>query len=326
MIRRFLIIIILSLLIFSCKRYNSVFQNDAELPTSIPEGVRIFKARDGEIGIEWIKYEESNLKGYNIYRADGDSSTFEFLDFTETDYYLDDSLDYDMEYFYKLTSVNKNGVESKFSKTVSAKPVNIYPPLPPYQIDVNAQNWNDDKKIIISWIPFENSDISHFEIYRKTIDNEFTQDDLLGITNQFFFTDTIDVQILRKYYYTLKAVDKGGLKSNYTRTVSDIILDAPKLIYPVDLNILASPFEFIFVTSGAPANYKLFIQSNQFLDIIDEISIYSNNSHDTLTISYDPHFLQQNHTYYWRVAAYTNSLDNANSFSEMQSFTIIAGN
>jgi hypothetical protein len=320
-------LILAALINFGCGRELPTEDNTSDFPVSIPEGVRIYKAHDGEIGIEWIKFKETNLKGFNIYRSINNKIKFELYRFTPDNFFLDDSLEYDSTYNYKITSVSVSGKESGYSATVGAKPVNLYNPSPTFRLKVIAHNWRSKPNVNLFWEPSYDSDVGFYEVYRDTI-NSFSQssDNLAGTIRSNTFIDSSGLSILKRYYYKIITVDKGGLKSRPSAEQSDIILDPPKAVYPPEGEILASKFHFVIVTCGAKADYKIIIQSNQLFDITDQINFSSDRISDTLSINYYPGNLERYKTYYWRAAAYTNSTEDANCFSELKSFTIIPGN
>ncbi len=310
--------------VFSCRESIIDNSNDFEL-TAIPDGLNIFRAHDGVIGLEWNYFLEQNRKGFNIYRSENDTLNFQKIDFTTEPFYYDDSLEYDTTYFYKLTSVNKQNVESNFSNYVSAKPVNLYPPLTPHLLNIFAQNWETGRKIILTWANNYDSDIDHYEIYRTDIQGSVNQSNLIGTSRTTIFEDTLNLKLLTRYYYQIKAVDKGNLKSGFSRSVTDILLDAPEPLFPINESIDSSMFNFKFITSGAPATYKIFIQNNQYVDIVDQVTVSSTAIHDTLTVPFGTTYLIPNKKYYWRIAAYSSTLNYANVFSGFNSFQYSPG-
>lgn len=323
---KLVVLFFISVILSFCTRETPT-ENNINQPTAIPEGLKIFRAHDGEIGIEWIRFNEPALKGYNIYRAVNDFKNFKFYAFTMNNYFLDDTLEYDSLYYYKLTSVNNNGMESGFSESVRAKPINYYHPFPPFMNEVIGMNRNGRASIEIAWLPSASSDVKEYRIYRSESEDNFRNlKQLIGTSGGVNFTDSSGVVLLKKYYYSVTAVDKGELESSPTLISGDLVLDEPIPIYPLNQQIKSDELEFKFVTCGNKVKYKLFIQSDQYFDIVDILNISSDVVHDTISIPYSTLYLSKYKEYYWRVAAYTSSDQTANSFSGLNSFSIAYGN
>lgn len=326
MFSKFKIILVgLSLLtIFSgCQRSPLPDENEGNYPPAVPENVRILRARDGEIILEWQAYAQPYLEKFNIYRGVNDSLHLKYYSFTKDLFFLDDSLEYDSVYSYAVSAVNKNGEESALSGIVSARPANYYQPFPPYSLHINARNWNDSLSVFLSWQPSYSTDIKAYYIYRGTKDF-FDADSahFVGSTSNLFFIDRNNLELLKYYYYRVRAVDKGDLIGNPTYPVKDVILDSPVLIYPLKGEIKGILINFKFVGCGLPARYKIVIQSNEQFGDIDEISLSSKEAHDTLSVKYFADYLIPGKTYYWRVGAYSGNSDDVNSFSKLGSFSI----
>ncbi|PKL87567.1 MAG: hypothetical protein CVV23_14710 [Ignavibacteriae bacterium HGW-Ignavibacteriae-2] len=312
------------LMILSCSRENVFEPNNNGLPPNQPVGLRFYFAHDGEIGFEWTKNQYDAVDHYNIYRGINDSINLNILDKTTNNYFEDYYLHYDSTYNYAVAAVNKFGLESPRSKTISTKPINKYKPYPPYQISINAQNWLDTLSVKLSWYPSYDTDIKGYIIYRDTT----TLFDLktlppLEFTNKNYFVDTNHLKILKMYYYKIIAVDNGDLTSSSTFYVSDMIYDRPQPVFPTNNSQVKNFTEFEFKSISVPAKYKLVIQRNKLFDVIyqKEFSITKINSNIKVTIT--PVSLELYKNYYWRIITYSNEKLEPNSFSDLNCFSLI---
>ncbi|MEW6196505.1 MAG: hypothetical protein AB1521_15250 [Bacteroidota bacterium] len=320
--------VIFVIILYACEREKITEPIDDSIPPSIPTGLNVYGASDGEIGIEWVRNYESNLKGYNIYRSQSADANFLFIDFTTSDYYIDDSLDYNTTYYYKITAINRIGKESGFSLIVSATPLNVYRPLTPYNVIAIARNRENSHSMTISWEKSLETDIKEYEIYRGDIEN-FTADsstlhDIYTSNSNSInnYTDTLDLDILKPYYYKVRAVDKGNLKSHFSNEVNDKVLDVPILTYPLDNGIIKDLFQFKFITASLPAQYKLVIQSNEVYGTVYEMDFGLDKIKEEVSVNPSNLFLELNKKYYWRVLTYTASSEQPNSYSNLYSFTV----
>ncbi len=317
----YLLLLLMSVAILSgCERNAPTDVTGDGLPPAVPTNVRIYSAYDGEIEIVWHANVEIDLKGYNIYRS-SDSTNFSFIDFSDQNYYLDDSLAYSTKYFYRISAIDLENHESQLSAVVSAVPKNIEAPLTPRFLEINARNWPGDISVSLSWDPGYETDIAGFNIYRNT-ESGFTPDttSLIGFSPSPDFSDTTNLTLLTTYYYKIVAVDKGDLKSDPSSEVNDEILPMAEIIYPAG-TIRANILTFKFLAVSVPTTYEVSLQTNPFFGEIWSKEISSNTINDTISVDYDGNSVSYNVTYYWRVATYTNSTD-PNSISPLTDFLI----
>ncbi len=322
---KFLFAIVLLSLV-SCDRDTPLEIVDDGIPPAKPLGLRIFGAHDGEIGIEWNHNLEKDIAFYKIFRTINPNNLYSLIDSTSAIYYIDYGLEYDSTYYYKISAVDHFGNESVMSDSVFATPKNIFVPLPPYYININARNWDDSLTFKITFSPSFSSDVAYYEVHRSE-NSLFTPDSfsLVGISEKFSYTDKADLELLKKYYYKIISVDKGGFKSQPSTEVNDILLDTPKLISPqnnAEVNYFA---EFKIETCSLPADYKLVLQSNEIYGTKVELNFSSNLSNNIISVSLRNVTFEPYADYYWRVYTYTKSNNIPNSFSELYKFTIVPG-
>jgi len=316
-------LILLGLVLFACREKIIAPITNSTLPPPPPRDVAVLSAYDGVILLQWQALNEIGVNKYFIYRGVNSPSHLNLWDSTTLNYYTDDSLYYDSTYYYSIVSVNRAGIKSKFSKIVSAKPVNMYAPYPPFGLKINATNWNDTLLINLYWnAPFV-ADVDHYEIYRDTsksfVVNSAT---FIGSTSKTFYVDSKNLRLLTDYYYKIVSVDKGGLKSKPTGFVRDVILDRPIIISPTNNSIVKQIFNFKFITSSRDASYNIIIQSNKLFGFVDKIKLGIQKAKDTVSVNYDAYYLEKNKIYYWRVVSYSGFSSQANSFSRLGTFKI----
>ncbi|TSA26363.1 MAG: hypothetical protein D4R68_07555 [Ignavibacteriales bacterium] len=293
-------------------------------PPAIPTDLQIFGAHDGEIGIDWHKNSESNITGYKIYRSINKPNNFIFITQINDNYFIDNHLEYDSTYYYKISVVNSFGHESPMTDFVYAKPINIYAPLSPSNVRINARNWSTVSTILLYWDPPLDTDIKGYYIYRSTTES-LDADTLhyLDFTQLTSYFDTKNIIPLTKYYYRIKSVDKGFLKSPPTFVISDVVLNSPTLIFPSDNSIIKKLTEFRFKSVSLPATYKLVIQSNEVYGTVQEFNFTSELLDQELKVDVSNVQLESSKTYTWRVFTYTSSAIDPNSFSGSFTFTYI---
>ncbi|QQS37392.1 MAG: hypothetical protein IPM56_05400 [Ignavibacteriales bacterium] len=306
----------------SCERPTDLSNNDDGIPPAVPSGLRVYYASDGEIGIEWLHNSEPDMRGYNVFRRT-DSTSFQLIRFTASDFLEDDSLYYDTTYHYKISAVDFSGKESETTYEVNATPINRYNPTRPRYPEINARNWEGKKSIFTRWEKWFDTDISGYYIYRSE-DPAFTPDSttFVNFSPVTSFNDTSsDLQLNKRYYYRIKTVDKGGLLSESSDLVSDEIYDFPVLLYPPDGSSVNYFEQFKILSLSHPATYKIILQENQFFGEVWSKQFTSQTVDDTINIEFDFPYPRTDLRYYWRIITY--SSNEPNSISQLMNFAII---
>lgn len=310
------------LFIVCCERPTDLTNVDDGIPPAVPSGLRVYYASDGEIGIEWKHNSEPDLKNYNIYRRT-DTLITENIAFTQRDYFLDDSLEYEETYYYRITAVDYSGKESQQTYEVSAQPVNRYNPGRPGYPEINARNWEGNKSIFTRWVKAFDTDIAGYNIYRST-EASFTADinSLISFSAAPNYNDTSSsLEINKRYYYRMRAVDRGGLISEQSDIVADEIYALPEMIYPPDNSAVRYFTHFKILALSHPARYRIILQQNQFFGELWSREFNSDIVNDTIHILFDYPYVGQSIKYYWRIVTY--STEAPNSISLLKSFEIV---
>lgn len=319
-------VLFILLLLTNCDRDNPTETVDDGKAPAAPKGLSVFREFDGEVGIEWIRNLESDVSFYNIYRRIGNNQ-FERADSTTSLFYLEYGLEYDSSYTYRISAVDRSGMESQLSDSVTANPVNLYRPNPPYSLTISARNWNDTLSIKLSYAPSFSSDVAYYEIHRSTT-GSFVQDSstIIDTTHSPGYSDTENLELLKTYYYKIISVDRGGLKSDASSEINDIILDKPGGVFPKDNAEVDYFSEFQIQLCSYPADYKIVLQSNEVYGTEVEINFSSNRTSEVISVPIRNTTFTAYEDYYWRVFTYTKSGSVPNSFSKLYKFTIVPEN
>lgn len=306
----------LIILLISCREEHFVINEIYDSP-QIPMGFKIYAAFDGQVGLEWIPNNFSDT--YYIYRSDNDTLNFRLINTTKEKFYVDSNLEYEVTYYYKIKAVNHNFKESGFTKILSAKPINIYSPTRPIIESINSINKNGILSITIKWTQLIDTDIDYYEVYKDTSENFYNMDIYYAKINATTFEDNKDLKPLQNYYYRIKAIDKGGLKSSATLSVKTKILDLPKLIYPPKNETVKKLDEVKFITCSETAKYKISIVENDTFISVYESTIQSNKIKEEVTFPINLNLISGK-SYLWRVLAYFPNSEEANSITEYFQF------
>ena len=191
------------------------------LPKSIAN-ITATKKLPKKIEITWDASTTKDFKNYRIYRGSEMDGSYEMLgEITNTNYI--DNIDEDAKkYFYKISVIDKDGLESKYNQE-SAQGSTLKKPLAPDLVEAKLVK----EEVKISWSKGDSRVKSYTVIkrYKKSLFDEAIEEyeDIKGLE----FVD-IEIQPAKTYYYKVYSVDEFGIKSEPSIEVelkTDKILD-----------------------------------------------------------------------------------------------------
>ncbi len=313
-----------AVLFLSCERLPVDPPDKDTLPPAIPSGVEIFYSADGEVGIVWDPNPEPDISYYEVHRMDDSAAgIYKRIGRTTGNYFIDDSLDYDLTYWYTVSAGDRAGNVSLPSDSVSARPKNIYAPLRPRNFEALASNNEGRLSMQLTWSPPYETDISGFVIYRG-LTPDFIADTSFphAFTGSTRFTDTAGLETGITYYYKIAAKDRGGLFSPLSNISSDVILPLPEIVYPPEGQMVPR-FNLVRVTGiPFPCSYKLLLQHNQSSGELWNVSISHNGVSDTVYIPFQSYYISSNRDYYLRIETYYKSGSYPNGITFSRRFSV----
>jgi fibronectin type 3 domain-containing protein len=188
------------------------------LPNVI-QNIETTKTLPRKILISWNPSQRENLSHYNIYRSDSENGSYDYyVKLSETSF--KDKIDEDgASYFYKVTAVDSDGLESPKPKK-PAHGMTLAKPKTP--LDIRARV--DKNSIIISWRHADNDTLKYTLI--KTKKEGWLSKKVQEIKNitQESFTDS-DVVADVTYSYQVVALNQYGIGSEPSEAV-EIFIEA----------------------------------------------------------------------------------------------------
>jgi hypothetical protein len=165
------------------------------------------------ITLKWDPSTISDLSHYNIYRSSTPNGSFDYHAKLETTTFTDNITEDGKFYFYKITAVDKDGLES-LQSSVATQGSTLSKPQTPIAYEGKIVNkvaelqWKNTDPRTVSYTVIKTTKTSW--ISRETIDiNNITD------TN---FRDT-DVKADTTYLYEIVSVDKNGIRSLPTQAI-----------------------------------------------------------------------------------------------------------
>ena len=166
-----------------------------------------------KIQLSWGKSETKDVVSYNIYRSSSATGSFSKLATAPVGHNrFDDVISEDGEvYFYKITTVDKDQLESKIDDVLRVMGSTLSKPKMP-QITLIMQEGN---KIVLNWRANGSRTVS-YNVYKLSKESWSSSNEIL-IPNATG-TRFEDPDVVRgvEYGYRLQAIDKHGLLSEIT--------------------------------------------------------------------------------------------------------------
>jgi len=296
--------------------------SDSTAP-SIPIGLAVDQnaSIEDSIKITWEANIDSDFDKYRIYRATGVDSLplYVMVGETRLTHHRDTGMEYNTNYYYRVSAVDKNRNESEKSTAIQGVSVNINPPVIPTGFTVYAYNLpGESPKVRVRWDANTESDLDHYSIYRHST-LQLTPDSsyFIAQTTNNIYTDT-DVEVGTKYYYRITAVDKGLLASNAVNAKYDLPLARPSLIHPVDgYNTETLRPSFGWQRIANATKYEVIVQTSSQSGEYWRGEVTQPSSGDIVEMGYPSSpALQYNTEYYWRVAVFSSDNTAANTYSD----------
>lgn len=247
-------------------------------PDTIPPGMPLqLMAKDawtgGAINLQWKENDDKDLKGYNVYRAEGETvfqsvakevyaPLFRKLSFKKVNgtlirnnYFKDNGLVNGVNYIYKVTAVDYAENESDFSSEASAVPTldTTSPNIPTGLLVTDARTGG---RLNLGWESNVEEDLSGYVLYRAN-EPGGPYEKLTDLDNITTFSDnTVNNDL--EYYYKLAAVDFAGNISDQTQAVKGVPTH--------DITPPATPENLVLKNIGTGVELKVSWDANKEFD------------------------------------------------------------
>ena len=203
-------------------------------PKQLPEFGYVLKVKSEllakEIRFTWSNPEEEDIRVYQIYRALSFDGEFKLAGTTTKRSFSESGLEDGKEYFYKIRKVYGNGIMSSYSNIFSCFTDSI-----PQAITDLAADSDFARRILLHWKPQAiDQDLVKFVLFRsENSDGDFKEIKRVSAAKREY--EDSGLKDNTSYYYKIKAIDKFGLESDFSREVFATTKDVPK----TPINIVA---------------------------------------------------------------------------------------
>ena len=201
-------------------------------PPTTPTNV-ICTADTGVINIFWKASEDSDLKGYFVYRtiSKTDESNYVLINpdpITENKF--SDTLPKIArnKFYYRVVAVDTSYNRSDYSDFAVIGMPDVTPPKKPIIKSAKA----DGDKLIIEWFQNFEPDLAGYDIYRKAKNDTVNKKEKLNVSTiskkSIVFTDIFAEKAI-EYQYSIVAFDTSGNYSEFSDFYSAILIDTAKI-------------------------------------------------------------------------------------------------
>ncbi len=185
----------------------------------LPGQIKEFSATQNlprKIQLSWGESPSKDVVSYNIYRASSANGSFSKIAVAPAYHNrYDDNIKEDGQiYFYKITSVDKDGLESKLDELSPIMGATLSSPQVPKVTLAQIQG----NKMILNWIASDNRAVS-YNIFKKTKTGWSTSNEKRITNIEGLRFEDPDVVRGVEYTYALQAVDQYGLVSKRTEEI-----------------------------------------------------------------------------------------------------------
>ncbi len=166
-----------------------------------PAGL-VATAGDGSVSLDWDNNGESDLDGYNVYRANGTGGPYTKLNgsLLAASAYSDTSVTNFTTYYYVVTAVDTGANESGNSSEASATPEDTTAPAAPTGLAATAGL----SAITLDWSDNTEPDLGSYRVYRSTTSGSGYS--VIATPASSGYTDT-GISVGTTYHYVVSAVD-----------------------------------------------------------------------------------------------------------------------
>lgn len=196
------------------------------LPMEV-QNIRATTKLPKKIEIKWDETKTKDFSTYRLYRSSSHDSWYSLLKELKTNFYVDNIEEDGKQYFYRVSVVDKDGLESIYDK-YSEMGTTLVKPKTPSLVAAEIL----DGKIKISWSK-DDSRAKSYIVQKKYKVNLFKwlTEDFEGIVDLSFIDK--EVEAGKTYSYTVFSVDENSIKSEPSIEVvikTDELLNSQKAL------------------------------------------------------------------------------------------------
>ncbi|GEM_PF-3167042 len=191
-------------------------------PPSPPMGL-LAVASNSNVSLSWDAHPSLDFKEFRLYRSPQTTNFFSFVASTPFSFYRDAGLINDKTYFYRLTAVDMNGLES-----IPTAPVSVVPSVDPVPVAPRGlAAVTSNSAVKLSWKLNPENDVVAYLVW-KSLQKYSAFTSLAVISNSSAYKD-LAVANGTTYYYKIQAIDLAGQTNE---GYSEVVNAVPSALFP----------------------------------------------------------------------------------------------
>ncbi|MCX6150010.1 MAG: hypothetical protein NTX22_05755 [Ignavibacteriales bacterium] len=221
------------------------------VPPSIPQSL-VTETGDKKINLNWAMSQELDGAGYNIYRSFGLDKPLLKLNKKiiplEYPFYTDSTVKNGIQYFYSVSSLDKNGNESERCNSVAVIATDITKPDPPSNVTYKLEKRN----LVLKWKPSKANDLAGYYIYRgesMEIQPRITHEPIKTFSYDDKGYKGKGLLPGKKFYFSISAVDSMNNESEKVSIIITVPDDEPPLP-PSSITAENAEGKYVLVSCG----------------------------------------------------------------------------
>jgi sugar lactone lactonase YvrE len=155
------------------------------------------------VELRWAQASSSYIKQYRIYRSGSENGSFMQIGTSPNNQFVDQDLDADVHYFYRVGGETYFGFEGATSTVVSGVPTKFVPPVLA-SVQVQTTPW----QVKLNWAAVDSKYFGAYRIYQKNGET-FTR--IGEVTQPEFIKDALTPET--KYTYYVSTLSSDGTES-----------------------------------------------------------------------------------------------------------------
>jgi hypothetical protein len=160
-----------------------------------------------EIKISWRESDEKEVTIYKIYRSSGSNGYFSMIDEVKTNFYFDKLGEDGKQMFYKVSAVDKDGLESVLNQ-LPIMGNTLFKPKSPIITKIESSK----TEISIKWEPTDPRSL-RYKVIRKSGSILSKKEVMEYDVDKTSYVDSQNLAIDVVYSYQVIAIDKDGVES-----------------------------------------------------------------------------------------------------------------
>jgi len=183
------------------------------VPPAVPSGFSIPDITDTTLHLDWDDNSEADFSKYVIQRS---TNNIDFSDHAETSVssFLDENLQSDTVYYYKIKSVDTSDNASSFTSSIFAKT------LKDVSVPINGsflQSFSGNNLVKLLWEPSSSNNIDCYEIEVQELDTGYEtvgNSNVVQIDSSKTFSVVKNLKNNTHYKFLLRTLNKNGVLSD----------------------------------------------------------------------------------------------------------------